>query len=354
MIKVSVIIPVYNVEKYLEECLDSIINQTLKEIEIICIDDGSTDSSLNVLENYKKKDKRIIVLQQQNLGAGAARNKGLDLARGKYLSFLDADDFFELTMLEKAYNKCEMDNAEICVFRSMEFDNKSKKSQLIPWTIRKRFLPSNIPFSSKKAAKYIFQVFNGWAWDKLYNRKFIQFNKLEFQEIRTTNDAYFVFMANVLADKITILNDILAYHRVNTKTSLSVTREKSWDCCYKAIVAIKRNLIKQDLYNVFKQSYINWALHFCIWNACTLKGNSKKYLLNALSEKYFEELGFKNYLSDFYYDKNEYAIYQEILKDGQNAKLSRNSFSKIYKYYLDFGFILTLNHLINKLYVRRK
>lgn len=93
MIKVSVIIPVYNVEKYLEECLDSIINQTLKEIEIICIDDGSTDSSLNVLENYKKKDKRIIVLQQQNLGAGAARNKGLDLARGKYLSFLDADDF---------------------------------------------------------------------------------------------------------------------------------------------------------------------------------------------------------------------------------------------------------------------
>lgn len=354
MVKVSVIIPVYNVEKYLEECLDSIVNQTLKEIEIICIDDGSTDKSLEILKNYAEKDERIIILQEKNIGAGAARNAGLEIAKGKYLSFLDADDFFEKSMLEKAYTKCELDKAQICAFRSKEFDNKAKKFLLMPWSIRKRFLPHKIPFSPIDIYSHIFQIFNGWAWDKLYHRKFIQLNKLKFQEIRTTNDAYFVFMANVLASKITILNDILVYHRVNTITSLSVTREKSWDCCYKAITAIKKELIQQNLYNVFKQSYINWALHFCIWNATTLKGDSKKYLLESLQEKYFKEFEFNNYLSDFYYDRNEYAIYQEIVKYGQNAKLTGILFWKIYKYYLDFGFVLTIKHLMNKLYARRK
>ena len=93
-VKVSVILPVYNVEKYLKECLDSILNQTLQEIEVICVDDGSTDRSLEILREYEKKDKRVIVLTQENKGAGAARNKGLAIAKGEYLSFLDSDDFF--------------------------------------------------------------------------------------------------------------------------------------------------------------------------------------------------------------------------------------------------------------------
>ena len=87
MIKVSVILPVYNTEKYLPECLDSIINQSLRDIEIICVDDGSTDSSLQILKEYAEKDKRIVVLEQNNSGAGIARNKGMEVAKGKYLSF---------------------------------------------------------------------------------------------------------------------------------------------------------------------------------------------------------------------------------------------------------------------------
>ena len=93
-IKVSVIIPVYNVEKYLKQNLKSITEQTLKEIEIICVDDGSTDSSYKIIEDFAKKDSRVIPVKQKNGGAGAARNNGLRRARGKYLSFLDSDDFF--------------------------------------------------------------------------------------------------------------------------------------------------------------------------------------------------------------------------------------------------------------------
>ena len=94
MIKVSVIIPVYNVEPYLKEALDSVINQTLREIEIICIDDCSTDNSYNILEEYAKKDNRIIIIKnEENLGVGISRNKGIRLSKGEYIGFVDGDDY---------------------------------------------------------------------------------------------------------------------------------------------------------------------------------------------------------------------------------------------------------------------
>ena len=121
MVKVSVIIPVYNAEKYLKQCLNSICRQTLQEIEIICVDDGSTDNSLNILQEYTNADPRIQVLTQKNQGAGAARNYGLRTARGLYLSFLDADDFFEPNMLEEAVNTIELYSADFVVFESDQF-----------------------------------------------------------------------------------------------------------------------------------------------------------------------------------------------------------------------------------------
>ena len=126
-IKVSVIIPVYNVQDYLRECLDSILNQTLKELELICVDDGSTDKSLEILREYEKKDNRVIVLTQHNKGAGAARNKGLEIARGEYLSFLDSDDFFATGMLEESYRKCKKENAEVCVYQVVRYNDVTGK-----------------------------------------------------------------------------------------------------------------------------------------------------------------------------------------------------------------------------------
>ena len=102
---VSVIVPVYNAADYLAECLDSLLEQTLKEIEIICIDDGSTDSSLEILRSYEQRDSRVAVLKQNNAGPGAARNNGIEAARGEYLYFLDADDFCHAEFLEKALQK---------------------------------------------------------------------------------------------------------------------------------------------------------------------------------------------------------------------------------------------------------
>lgn len=115
MIKVSVIVPVYNVQEYLGKCLSSLTAQTLKDIEIICVDDGSTDDSLAILKRFAKKDKRVKILTQNNQYAGVARNAGLKVAKGEFLSFLDADDFFETDMLEEMYNNAKDNEADIVV-----------------------------------------------------------------------------------------------------------------------------------------------------------------------------------------------------------------------------------------------
>lgn len=181
-IKVSVIIPVYNVENYLRECLNSVINQTLKDIEIICINDDSTDGSLAILKEYAIKDKRIKIVCQDNVGAGAARNIGLKMAKGKYLSFLDSDDFFDYTMLEKSYNKVIENKADIVVFGANMYDANTKNQECL-YSFNK--LHTQIyPFSYKDITVSIFKAFNNVAWNKIFKRDFILRNGIVFQEIK--------------------------------------------------------------------------------------------------------------------------------------------------------------------------
>lgn len=125
-IKVSVIVPVFNVEEYLSTSLDSILNQTLKDIEIICINDGSTDASLDILENYAKKDARIKIISKKNEGQGIARNIGLDNAQGEFIAFVDSDDFIKEDMLEKSYKKSVSKNLDLVMYKVSSFDNETQ------------------------------------------------------------------------------------------------------------------------------------------------------------------------------------------------------------------------------------
>ena len=245
---VSVIMPVYNNEKYLEQCLDSIVNQSLTDIEIICVDDGSEDSSAEILKRYAEKDSRIRIIYQENAGAGAARNNGLRHAQGKYLSFLDSDDFFENDMLEKAVKKIEEDAADFVVFRCNQYLNDCDKFKNVRYTLKEQTLPPYVPFNFRQITDNVFKTFVGWAWDKLYKREFVMRHGLTFQEQRTSNDMLFVFTALVLAEKITYLDEVLAHQRRNNNESLSNTREKSWFCFYNALCALKVALIKFVLY----------------------------------------------------------------------------------------------------------
>lgn len=322
---VSVIMPVYNGETYLRQCLDSVVNQTLKEIEIICVDDGSSDRSVEILKEYAAKDERVMVLQQANAGAGAARNNGLSKASGKYLSFLDSDDFFETDMLEKAVEKIAADRADFVVFRCDHYLNDTNTFKKAAYTLKKQTLPPYMPFNFRQITDNVFKAFVGWAWDKVYDREFVMKHNLKFQEQRTSNDMLFVFSALVLAKRITCLDTVLAHQRRNNGESLSNTREKSWFCFYNALKALRDVLKEKGLYEELKKDFVNYAVHFSLWNLNTITGECYEKLYTKLHEEWFEELEVTGHDEDYFYNKTEYKQLADILRydfKEYNTKLS--------------------------------
>lgn len=314
MAKVSVIIPVYNAEKYLEQCVGSVMNQTLKDIEIICVDDGSPDNSLEVLKKLQSQDDRVKIISQPNGGAGAARNNGLRNATGEYLSFLDADDFFEPDMLEEAVAAADKYKADFVVFNSDQYHMDKEKFVEVPWVLRTADIPPYMPFSYRQLTDNVFKTFVGWAWDKLYRRSFVMEHDIWYQEQRTTNDMLFVFTALVTAKRIAIVNKVLAHQRRGGGESLSVTREKSWHCFYDALTALRQRLESEDIFWELEKDYINYALHFCLWNLNTLAEPTHQLLQDKLVNEWFEALGIKGKPESYFYNRGEYAQYQKLMK----------------------------------------
>jgi len=285
--KVSVIIPVYNVEKYLKECLNSIVNQTLKDIEIICVDDGSTDDSLNILNEYAQKDSRITVLTQKNQGAAVARNKGLDIANGEYLSILDSDDFFDITMLEKMYYKAISTDADVVICGAKSIDEQSKLISHIPYALNRHLIPNKGVFNYKDIPDKIFQLTTAWSWNKLFKKCFIDKEKIKYQNLQYLNDFYFGYMVLILAKKITTINENLIVYRINTINQLTSTRDKNIFCFAKATFKLRRELIKRNIYHYVEQSFVNWCINFTL---CDIMVNIKKKM-----NKHKIRLFLKNY-----------------------------------------------------------
>ena len=311
---VSVIIPVYNASPFLKQMLDSVLVQTLKDIEVICVDDGSSDNSCEIIEEYCTLDDRVRLIRQEHANAGMARNNGLQFASGEYLAFLDADDFFEPNMLSIAVKKAQEENSDVVVFRSDSYSNRSRKYTPITGSINSDLLPLNRPFSSMDIEINFFRVFTWWPWDKLFRADLIQQNNLQFQSLRTTNDLLFVCSAVLKATRVSIVDTILAHHRaLDSDGSLSSSREKSWNNFYYALRALRQQLQDWSLYERFEQDYINYCLHFSLWHLSTIKGSAYHQLYSKLQGEWFGEFGISNRSSDYFYDDYEYQHYLKIM-----------------------------------------
>ena len=286
--KISVIIPVNNMEEYLSQCLDSVINQTLKEIEIICVDDGSEDNSLNILKIYAKRDKRIMIVKQENLHSGVARNAGLSVAKGEYLCFLDSDDYFELNMLEEMYKKITKMNSDIVICKSKSIDLDSGKLNLQKFnkSLRIDLIPKTNKFSVKDIPKHIFQFCEGWAWDKLFRTDFILSNNIKFSNILIFNDNLFTYTAICYASSITTIEERFVIKRHGHKKSLSSNRWKDPACFLISFEKIEYNLKKKGLYDLVKESYWEWVFKLCLIQLKNLDNFSKKFLFKILHKKF--------------------------------------------------------------------
>ncbi|MBR2240053.1 MAG: glycosyltransferase family 2 protein [Bacilli bacterium] len=252
---VSVVIPVYNVEAYLCQCLDSIISQTLKDIEIICVDDGSTDNSLNILKEYAAKDKRITIITQKNLYAGTARNAGLKIAKSDYIMFLDSDDFFELNMLENMYNKIIEDNSDVVICRYYIYDDQSNKI-IGKNNINKTFI-NNSPFSINTFKNDLFTINPPNPWTKLFKKQLFIENNLQFENYKCCNDLTCICMALALSKKITVVDDIYIYYRANQLGNLTANRGNDYISFILAIHQLENNLKKFKLYEKFYVTFLN-------------------------------------------------------------------------------------------------
>ena len=286
---ISVIIPVYNVENYLRQCLDSIINQTLNDIEIICVDDGSTDKSLDILKEYKQKDNRITILTQQNLHAGVARNTGYKTATGKYLSFLDSDDFFELNMLEDMYNQAEKDGSDVVVCGYRGYSNKTHQ-YIKNYPIDSK-LTAMSPVEPQQLGEKLFEVSGLNAWSKLFKKELFDEYNLHFEECVSCNDLTCVCTALALANKISFMDKFYISYRMNQHNNLTAHRHTHTESFLFAIQQLENNLKHFDIYDKFKEPFVykvkisfKWEMALCTE---LQKRQRKAYAKKHLSEELF-------------------------------------------------------------------
>lgn len=289
-VKVSVIIPVYNAEKYLRQCLDSVVNQTLREIEIICVDDGSTDGSLSILREYEARDTRVKVLTQTNQYAGVARNNGMSVASGKYYIFWDADDFFEPDALALMYARSEEFQADICICGATEYNVVTKKENTMKWLLH---CPNVVEPFNRKCVKDIYAITSPAPWNKLFSSKFVKDNNLLFQDVQRVNDLYFVFSALALADSIITVNKPLIHYRTDDGSNLQAHMETTPIAACEAIMDVKNALKRCDgIWEQVGWSLCNFALYNIQYNLNLIadSDDGKTKLLCAVANTYWDEL----------------------------------------------------------------
>ncbi|MCD8316569.1 MAG: glycosyltransferase [Eggerthellaceae bacterium] len=296
--KVSVIIPVYNCAPYVQTCLDSVEDQTYKNLEIICVDDGSTDSSVAILERNAKEDERIRLIFQENAGPARARNVGMDNATGEYLYFLDADDFIDATLIEKAVTLAKDTSADIVMWDLWYYNTYYGQRLYPPEHIvnAEPFKNGKEVFSWEDSPDEIFLCFQTWPWNKLFRTRFVRDEGLRFQEsIGRSEDVQFVFRALVKAERIAYIDERLINYRTARTDSAMSTKDESPRDIIEAASSLRDYLIAQNLYEPLKKSFLTWALASVTYNLYTMKTlKGFKELHKMLVEHGFDDIGAKD------------------------------------------------------------
>lgn len=322
-ILISIIIPTYNVEKYIGECLDSLLKQTFEHFEIIIIDDLSTDSTEKIIQNYMQKDQRIKFLKNEyNSGPGISRNNGMKIAKGKYIQFIDGDDWLDLNTLERVYNYAEQYDAQMVMFKGIHFDDKSNlfyKDEYFSISCLSNF--EDKLFSFDVITDELFKIFVGPV-NKLYLRSFLEDIAASFPENRTHEDNPFFYQVFCESKRIYLTNEYF-YNRRVWNGSVSTLRDDTELETVDVVEKILNVFLNNGLYDKFKELLLNRLL-FKLRNRYTLVGDDFKeeyflrakiklnkfmveydlrddlvYCLRAENKKFFENLVYSNSFEEF-------------------------------------------------------
>lgn len=335
--KVSVIVTIYNRESILRQCLDSIINQTLKDIEILLINDGSTDNSKAIIDEYAKNDSRIKAIHKENQGYGAALNTGIDLATGDYIGFIDSDDWIEADMYEKIYNNAIQNNTDItkctffCYKSSSDKSKESNTPSLMPFNINIDLAPKKV-FTIQQFPELL--LLHSSIWAGIYKREFLHNHRFDESKDASYQDLKFTFQVLLDATRITFINECLVHYRLDENSESSTMTKghrllnfitRSRECLDSLKLNKNFNLYKEEIYS-----------HICLTNLCFLyriKLSLKlKYLIQfrQLINDYNISLNYK------YFGKEDKKILRQIM--------TNTYFLSIMKYIRQFLLTIRLRH----------
>jgi glycosyltransferase involved in cell wall biosynthesis len=300
IIKVSIIIPVYNSGKYLKHCLDSLINQTLKEIEIICIDDGSTDESPIILKEYVQKDERIKVLEQENSWAATARNRGLEIAHGQYIGFTDSDDWIESRYYETLYKHAQVENADIAVSPAIV---ASSISQTYQWIYPQKLVYLALKNESLKN-EFDFLV----VWNSIFRTDFLKDNNIKFDEnVYGIEDNEFALKAKYYSKKTIPVLDVSYHYR--KRLGGQVSQVPSLKICEGSKISLKNIIAFINSVPLDKNEYLNiFCSHFL---------QTYNLFCRCLKNIYFDDNEQRNFFDDLALEFKKCA-YPSDLKTNLN------------------------------------
>lgn len=312
---VSVVMPLYNAERYLSETIQSVLSQTYEDFELICIDDCSTDDTRKILEDFQNRDNRIRVLvNKDRKGAAKSRNRGIKEAQGKYLTFLDGDDIYDEEVIDKAYHAMERYDVDIVMFEYMhvpsdEIYNKRKMERSASFL--EKYGKST--FSVKKFPPEEFPNWSDSVCDKMFRREFINNNYIEFQDLPCFNDVYFSKMASYCAEKIIWLDDnrVMVYARDHFEAS-RISNDRDPMCAYYAMEKLAEELNKRNMMNDLAKYFYYRCLTMMFSVMNTEKDEKRRrsfynFLHNKGINKYID-YGGENY--------EKIGIYNQYLLEG--------------------------------------
>ena len=336
--KVSIIIPVYNCEKYLEECIKSIINKKYNNLEIIIVNDGSTDSSIEILNRYKETDERIILINKKNEGVSIARNTGMENATSEWIMFVDSDDTLEKDAVENFAKKIDKDIDIIFSNVYCLIDNKKEKAKCIYKETRdfydndKKELIDSIFYDNERwKVKYAPTPFA-----KLYRKKFLQENKICFIEnLKYGEDRIFNFLAFNYAKKIVFIENITYNYRIHSESVMKKYDENLIANYTKLLIEYKRIFIENSFYEEYKEEY----------NFFVLRQFNKffnNYFFDVRTTKQYKELK-KEFL-----ELTQKEPYKEVIYKEKIVSLSKKRKLMIFLIKTKQFYLLKLFYKLNK------
>jgi glycosyltransferase involved in cell wall biosynthesis len=301
-LKISVIMPIYNAEKYLREALDSVINQTLRDIEIICVNDGSKDNSLDIVKEYASKDNRIKIIDKENQGYGATVNRGFSEASGEFVAIFEPDDILDKTIYEKLYIKAYENNLDVIKCNFCNFwteTGKAKRSGLVLRCSKSK------PFAPKDNLKMF--TCHASVWAGIYRKSFLEKNNIKFLETpgASFQDMSFNFKVLATSPKIMLLKEPLLYYRQDNPNSSINNPGKVFCVCdeYGELTSFLNNNINlKEIFNT--QKLVNQYRAY-LWNIKRLSNELRQDFLHRFSDEFKSFYNNNEITKEFYKSINK-------------------------------------------------